>query len=278
MARSRNIKPKIMGNEDLADLEPLARLLFVYLWMLADRDGRLEDRPRRIAAEALPYDRDADVDGMLNALAIAGFILRYRAAGAAIIQIVNFAKHQTPHVREAASELPAHDQADADSVQSTTKAMPKHDLGSVEASPRSPDCGLLIPDSLIVDSPAPAVGAVAGPLPAEVKPEKRKRKPKAPEITFAEFATACRAAGEPAVPEDDPIHAWAESAGVTTEMITLCWAKFRGKYTDSDKLYADWRATFRNAVRDNWFRLWYVADDGQIRLTTNGRITEKVAA
>ena len=51
-----------MENEELADLDPIARLLFIYLWMLADREGRLEDRPKRIAGRALPYDREADVD------------------------------------------------------------------------------------------------------------------------------------------------------------------------------------------------------------------------
>lgn len=106
MARSRNIKPAIMDNEGLADLEPLTRLLFVYLWMLADREGRLEDRPKRIAAQAFPYDRAADVDAMLVQLETAGFILRYHVKGMAIIQIVNFLKHQTPHGTEKDSELP----------------------------------------------------------------------------------------------------------------------------------------------------------------------------
>ena len=56
MARSRNIKPGIMANEDLAELGAIERLLFIYLWMLADKEGRLEDRPKRIKVEALPYD------------------------------------------------------------------------------------------------------------------------------------------------------------------------------------------------------------------------------
>lgn len=107
MARSRNIKPSIMENEELAELAPIARLLFIYLWMLADREGRLEDRPKRIAGRALPYDRDADVDDLLNQLAGAGFITRYMVGDLALIQINNFAKHQSPHVRETASELPS---------------------------------------------------------------------------------------------------------------------------------------------------------------------------
>ena len=144
MARARNIKPSIMDNEELAELEPLTRLLFVYLWMLADRCGRLEDRPKRIGAQALAYDRSADVNAMLDDLQRLGFILRYKAAGVACIQIVAFEKHQNPHVRESASELPAPEQG-------TTKDKPKHNLGSAEPSPRSPDSGFRIPDSLIPD-------------------------------------------------------------------------------------------------------------------------------
>ena len=106
MPRARNIKPAIMDNEELAELSPLHRLLFIYLWMLADRKGRLEDRPKRIAAQALAYDRLADVDTMLDELAAAGFIARYVGEGIACIQVRSFAKHQTPHVREAASTLP----------------------------------------------------------------------------------------------------------------------------------------------------------------------------
>jgi len=142
MARSRNIKPSIMENEDLADLAPIARLLFIYLWMLADREGRLEDRPKRIAGRALPYDREEDVDDLLNQLADAGFITRYTVGEQAIIQIDNFTKHQSPHVREAASELPGINQGNA-------KARAKHSLGNAEPSPRSPDSLLLIPDYLL---------------------------------------------------------------------------------------------------------------------------------
>lgn len=143
MARARNIKPAIMDNEDLAELDGLTRLLFIYLWMLADREGRIEDRPKRIGAQALPYDRSADIDSMLNDLHRAGFILRYEVSGARFIQVLSFAKHQTPHVREADSELPGPELA-------TEKDVPKHCLGSAEASPRSPDS--LIPDSLIPDT------------------------------------------------------------------------------------------------------------------------------
>lgn len=108
MARARNIKPGFFKNDTLCELPPLARLLFAGLWTICDREGRLEDRPRRIKAEVLVYD-DCDVDVLLSQLAAAGFVVRYTAGGANYIQIVNFHKHQDPHYKEKASEIPPPD-------------------------------------------------------------------------------------------------------------------------------------------------------------------------
>lgn len=106
MARVRNLKPGFFANEQLADCCPLARLLFQGLWLHADRDGRLEDRPRRLKAEILPYDQ-CDVDTLLSELERGGFIARYVAEETHCIQVLNFAKHQNPHPKEPASSLPA---------------------------------------------------------------------------------------------------------------------------------------------------------------------------
>lgn len=107
MARARNIKPALFKNELLGVADPLLTLLFESLWCLADREGRLEDRPLRIKAETFPYRDGINIEGFLNELQGMGFILRYKVAGQALIQIVNFKKHQTPHNTEKPSELPA---------------------------------------------------------------------------------------------------------------------------------------------------------------------------
>jgi hypothetical protein len=99
MARARTIKPGFFKNEILGECQPLARLLFAGLWTLADRDGRLEDRPKRIKAEILPYD-DADVDNLLGELHERSFIRRYEVDGQKLIQITKFAEHQRPHPNE----------------------------------------------------------------------------------------------------------------------------------------------------------------------------------
>jgi DnaD/phage-associated family protein len=129
MARARNIKPGFFSNEILAECQPLARLLFAGLWTLADREGRLEDRPRKIKAEILPYD-NCDPDELLDNLAnrcdedgSPAFIIRYKSNSKSYIQILNFTHHQNPHPRESASIIPACSGTD------NTQAIPRYDLG-----------------------------------------------------------------------------------------------------------------------------------------------------
>lgn len=98
MARLRTVKPGLFTNDLLAEIAPLGRLLFIGLWCIADREGRLEDRPRRIKAEVLPYD-EADVDTLLNDLHARNFIIRYEADGNRYIQVVNWQQWQ-PFERE----------------------------------------------------------------------------------------------------------------------------------------------------------------------------------
>jgi hypothetical protein len=157
MARSRNIKPGFFENEDLAELGPGGMMLFAGLWTLADREGRLEDRPKRIKAQLFPYF-DFDVDGYLDGLQERGFVVRYEAANARYIQVVNFGKHQSPHIKEAPSTIPAPD---------------KHGASTEVAA--------LIPDSLSSDSGLSDCGL---PEPDAPPAPKRKTKAQIPEDFF----------------------------------------------------------------------------------------------
>jgi hypothetical protein len=105
MARARNIKPGFYKNEDLAECSIWARYIFPGLWMLADREGRLEDRPKRIKGELLAFDSQ-EVEPLLCELVRFGFIERYESDGLKIIQIMKFKDHQSPHFSEKPSELP----------------------------------------------------------------------------------------------------------------------------------------------------------------------------
>ena len=105
MARARNIKPGLFTNEVLVDLPAFDRLLFIGLWCLADREGRLEDRVKRIKMELFPCD-NYDIDAGLNNLVGADFITRYTSEGHTVIEVSNFTKHQNPHGSEKDSDLP----------------------------------------------------------------------------------------------------------------------------------------------------------------------------
>ena len=161
MARARNIKPGFFANEDLAECEPLARLLFAGLWCLADREGRLEDRPKRIRAELLPYDM-CDADDLLNQLQARGFILRYTHGEGRFIQVLKFDSHQNPHMKEAKSSIPAPGaavQAPAKEDTATTAAPDEHSASMVQApnQPQKSPAESGFSDSLIPDS----LGSVA---------------------------------------------------------------------------------------------------------------------
>lgn len=168
MARARNIKPGFFINPELGELSPqregltppdgmkfAAKLLFEGLWVLADREGRLEDRPSKIRLGVFAADADitnAHVDCFLEALN-GEFICRYETDGKRYIQVLNFSRHQKPHSNENASEIPEptaqqvlsvmrRDQTDSGKLASTSE--------KIEVL--APKQKALGPDSLTTDS------------------------------------------------------------------------------------------------------------------------------
>lgn len=105
MARARNIKPSFFQNDQLVELPFETRLLFIGLWTLADREGRLEYRPKKIKMEIFPAD-NVDVSKSVKELLDNGFITVYESNNVKVIQVTNFKKHQSPHGTEKDSLLP----------------------------------------------------------------------------------------------------------------------------------------------------------------------------
>lgn len=147
MARSRNIKPGFFTNELLVELPFEHRLLFIGLWTIADRDGRLDDRPKQVKIKLFPAD-SLDVDAGLTALSDLGFIQRYEVGGLRFIQVLNWRKHQQPHFKEKASTIPAPDKPEALTLTASQQS-PGQEPDKPGASPK---LAALIPDSLQSDS------------------------------------------------------------------------------------------------------------------------------
>ena len=100
MARSRNIKPAFFSNDELAESNcALGRLFFIGLWTVADHNGNLEWRPKRLKAQLLPYD-DCDIKKLAINLDKSGFIRYYSDGDILYINIAKFSDHQNPHKNE----------------------------------------------------------------------------------------------------------------------------------------------------------------------------------
>lgn len=107
--RSRVIKAQFWQDMELAALPDSVRLLFIGLWCLADREGRLPDNALLIAGNLFAARDDGIVDDVqrwLEMLATGGWITRYEAAGVRCIHIRRFRDYQPIHWSEPPSKLP----------------------------------------------------------------------------------------------------------------------------------------------------------------------------
>lgn len=107
--RIRTIKPGFWLHEGLAALSPMHRLLFIGLWQLADKEGRMACRPGRIRAALFPYDKAIDLEELIRDLEDAGLVQLYadpEDLEDSLLAIPGFGEHQRPHPKEPKSSLP----------------------------------------------------------------------------------------------------------------------------------------------------------------------------
>jgi hypothetical protein len=168
MARTRSIKPSFFKNEYLAECEPMARLLFIGLWTLADRDGRLECRPLRIKAELFPYD-NCNITELLGQLQSRGFLHAYESQGCTILEIPKFCDHQRCHPDERGEGFP--EQGD----DAKTIVFPERD-----AKPGNPALEPGNPPASCAFNPSTFSPSTSNPLDAPSTPKRRCSKPADP--------------------------------------------------------------------------------------------------
>lgn len=99
MARIRSIKPDFFTSEKIASLPLSARLLFIGLWTHVDDNGVTVDNERLINAAIWPLEDDP-LEALqrtredLRRLSTARLIVRYEAAGKALLFISGWDEHQ----------------------------------------------------------------------------------------------------------------------------------------------------------------------------------------
>lgn len=105
MARIRTIKPEFFTSEDIVNLSPLARLLYIALWCEADKDGRLVFKPKTLKMRYFPGD-SCNIEKLCGELIDGGLLVQY---GDGLAYIPRFGHHQHVNPRETESKLPAPD-------------------------------------------------------------------------------------------------------------------------------------------------------------------------
>jgi hypothetical protein len=265
MARARNIKPGFFKNEDLAECSPWARLCFAGLWTLADREGRLEDRPKRIKGELFPYD-SIEVEPLLQELERFKFIVRYETEGMKAIQIAEFKRHQSPHYSESQSVIKPPGLPEGPELQAppTPGVLPEDSEKPTVIKRGSQPPDSLIPDSLIPDTGKEKTRKRADPPPScpeDVEPQvwsdwsalrSKKR------------ATVSQTAVEEARKE-------AVKAGVSLNGFLRIWCR-RG----SQGLEASWlKADEINAAQANGETAWQRSQRERVHEMTGGLASRK---
>lgn len=186
MPRSRNIKHSFFTNDELAEIDPLGRLLFIGMWTIADYKGDFEWREKRIKASLMPYD-NCDIKKIAINLDKSGFIRFYSDGERVFVRVVNFTKHQNPHKNEKlkGSEIPEFTAVMRQAIDLEGLTI-NRDLSRLNqdyfASDRADSCSL-IPDSCsLIDDPR-TPDQVGTKVPGEQKKKKRFTKPTIEDIS-----------------------------------------------------------------------------------------------
>jgi len=96
-------------------------------------------------------------------------------------------------------------------------------------------------------------------------------------VSLTAWLDDLKARGEKPIPEADLVFTYANEVGIPSEFLRLAWLEFRHRYSQPDtKHYLNWRSVFRNAVRANWLKLWYLdGASNTYALTTVGHQAQR---
>ena len=109
--RARGVKPGIFTHWLLWHVgqrisQPLVAYCFIGIWTCCDRRGRFDWKADELKVRIAPYHANLNFEHVLNALANAGFIVKYRVGAKHYGWIPSFTDHQHLNGRESDSNRP----------------------------------------------------------------------------------------------------------------------------------------------------------------------------
>lgn len=232
MARIRSIKPETWTDPQFVLCSPLARLLWIGSWNLADDQGVLKDEPVRLRLAILPGDV-VDAEALVEELVTARLLLRKRTVeGDSVLVIRTFREHQKIDQRRDGKWGDADDLVDCGTLdeQLTANGNGSRPSAPMRASPRpsAPDRDHTIKEG-IKDQGSLSVAAA----PKEPRPKKATRVPDPFDVTEEMIAWVNR-----------------ETPGVNWKFESQKFLDhFRAK-SGKDATKQNWLATWRNWMRN----------------------------
>lgn len=98
---------------------------------------------------------------------------------------------------------------------------------------------------------------------------------KTKKTTIKKWLETIKEKGEKPIGNYGPVLDYVSKIGLPEHFWQLCWLEFKRKHLEDDsKKYIDWRRAFSNCLQNNWYKLWWLGDNGY-QLTTAGQQAEK---
>jgi hypothetical protein len=262
MARIRTVKPEFWTSEQIAECSTNARLLFIGMWSFADDAGVHKASTKRLKMEVFPSDHFSEVDvaEMVGELIKANLVACYEVTGETYWMITGWQKHQRIDQPTYRHPLP-----DGSVPTAVRRRSPEPDSTNVRRT--------LDERSWRDRNGEERKGE------GEKKEREKTTKSRSATGTAIEIDTWLNSLGSPdAIPATDPIFDYAEKAGIPLDFLAMSWTRFVDDMRERKTRKKNWVTHYRNAVRSNWFKLWWFTPEGDCRLTTVGEQERRAAA
>lgn len=248
---NRIIREDILTSESVDALDPPAEVFYRRLMSKVDDHGLYDARTAILKSHLYPlrHDRvrEADITRWLAACQKAGLIVLYSHDGKPYLQMLK--------------------------TKWKARSEPKYPLPTSARNCTQPQATAPLVVDVVEDVFDVKEGAPDGATPSATKKVKGT-------TTLTTYLADCESEGVKPIPGDDAVFAYAERVGLPAEFLALAWQWFKAKYTVGSgkaKRYTDWRATFRNAVKDCWPKYWAIDQSGAYYLTTQGKQAQREA-
>lgn len=129
-------------------------------------------------------------------------------------------------------------------------------------------------------SNAPLPYPIPSPSPKPTAKEETPLQPAARKATGPiEIKTWLASLGEEKpIPAGHPVFSYADKTGIPVEFIELAWIRFVEDMSERRTRKTAWRIHYLNAVKNNWYKLWWFDQGtGKYKLTTTGEQAKRAA-